>query len=391
MDRIEKEARPGWQAKLEEVGLIYHSNGEEPESGSDGGLWWWEGAHWRLTSAEVDALDDATAELHARCLDVVEHVVNVEPALLRDAFGMPDWFAEYVRTSWNRRDPYLMGRMDLAFDDRSGAIKLIEYNADTPTLAIETGVAQWFWLLDTHPSADQFNSLHEKLLARFRAIAPLMGGAPLHFAAFQESQEEWAHATYFRDLAQQAGIPTVGIDIPQLGWDGSAFVDEGTTRVRFLHKLYPWEWARTDEFGPHFAKDSCGVLEPAWKAVLSDKALLPLLWKLFPGHPNLLEAHMGRAPRGAAGEWVEKPCLGREGSNVRILRDGRSIEESDGPYGADGVRFVTQKRAVLPQRDGWNAVIGSWVVGEESAGIVFRESRDTIVRDRSRVVPHVFF
>ena len=391
MERIEQAPRADWQSKLEEVGVIYHSNGAEPSSGSDGGLWWWEGSHWKLTTEEVDSLDDATVELHARCLDAVDYAVNKDPVLLREAFGMPDWFAEYVERSWKRRDPYLMGRMDLAFDDRAGDIKLIEYNADTPTLAIETAVAQWFWLLDTHPSADQFNSLHEKLLERFKGIAPLLGGAPLHFTAFKDSQEEWAHSIYFRDLAQQAGIRTIGIDIPMVGWNGLHFVDEGDAPVRFLHKLYPWEWAVTDAFGPHWPKDSCGVLEPAWKAILSNKALLPLLWKLFPGHPNLLESHMGRARAGAPGEWVEKPCLGREGANVTILRDGAPLEHTDGTYGGSEALFVTQKRAVLPQRDGWNAVIGSWVVGEEAAGIIFRESRETIVRDCSRVVPHVFF
>lgn len=102
-------------------------------------------------------------------------------------------------------------------------MKLLEYNADTPTLAIETAIAQWVWLQDTHPGADQFNSLHEKLLARFAQLAPLMNGAALHFAAFAESAEEWAHSTYYRDLAQQAGLQAIGIDLGRGRLERAAF------------------------------------------------------------------------------------------------------------------------------------------------------------------------
>jgi len=388
MQRFETPPRPGWQAKLEEVGLTYHSDGQEPQPGTDGGLWWHEGSHWRLTSEEVDLLDDATVELHARCLDAVDFLVNREPAQLQELFGLPEWMANYLRRSWRRGDPTLMGRFDLAFDDRAGVVKMLEYNADTPTLAIETAVAQWFWLQDTHPEADQFNSLHEKLLAAFRELAPRVMDTPIHFAAFEDSAEEWAHATYYRDLAEQAGINTVQIDIHRIGWNGVQFVDEANQRIHFLHKLYPWEWVERDAFGPNLAADSCGVLEPPWKAVLSDKMIMAVLWRLFPGHPNLLETVPGRVA--LAGAHVQKPCLGREGANIAMLQGGITLAATDGPYGGDAARFVTQAMAVLPERDGWKALIGSWIVGVEAAGIIIRESRQAILRDTSRVVPHYF-
>ena len=389
MQRIESAARPDWQAKLAGIGLTYHSGGQEPSTGADGGLWWHEGSHWRFTATEVDALDDATVELHARCLDAVDHLVTREPGLLREAFHLPDWFADYVTRSWQRRDPGLMGRMDLAFDDATGAIKLLEYNADTPTLAIETAIAQWVWLQETHPGADQFNSLHEKLLARFSELAPLMAGHALHFAAFEESAEEWAHATYYRDLAGQVSIDARAIDLNRIGWQRPHFQDEAGERMHFLHKLYPWEWMIRDHFGPYLAEDSCGVLEPPWKALLSDKAILSVLWRLFPGHPNLLETVPGRAVI-AGGDCVQKPCLGREGANIAMLRAGQPIAVTDGPYGDTQARFVTQAMAALTESDGWKALVGSWVVGDAAAGVIIRESQAAILRDTSRVVPHWF-
>ncbi len=388
MERRRASPRRDWQKRLEAIGLDYHSAGQPPETGVHGGLWWHEEAYWALTTAEVDLLDDATAELHARCLDAVDHVVNRAENLLAEAFHLPPWFADYVQRSWRRGDPSLMGRFDLAFDDQSGRVAMLEYNADTPTLAIETAVAQWHWLQDTHPDADQFNSLHEKLLDRLGVIAPMTQGRPIHFAAFADSAEEWAHATYFRDLAQQAGIATLPIDIHAIGWDGAQFLDEAGARIHFLHKLYPWEWARTDAFGPHLAQDTCGVLEPPWKALLSDKAILAVLWSLFPGHPHLLQTQPGRVT--LAGPHVQKPCLGREGANVTIFGDGAVVAQTPGPYAEAGARFVTQAAARLPERDGWKALVGSWVVGDRPAGIILRESEAAILRDNSRVVPHLF-
>lgn len=387
MIRRELAPRAGWQARVERAGLAYHSDGKPPAEG--GGLYWHEGACWELSSAEIDLLDDATADLHQRCLEAVDHVVNREPTLLREAFALSDWFADALSQSWRRGDPALMGRMDLAFDDMAGTVSLLEYNADTPTLAIETAVAQWYWLQDTAPDADQFNSLHEKLLARFAWLKGLMGGSGLHFAAYAGAAEEWLHATYFRDLAEQAGIPTRQLDLGEVGWDGTQFHDTEGGLIRFLHKLYPWEWAVSDDFGRALAGDAAGVLEPPWKALLSDKAILPVLHRLFPSHPHILPAQMGRHG-GAPGAWVEKPCLGREGANVAIRRDGQVLEESGGAYAGEAARWITQATARLPAKDGWNAVIGSWVVGEETAGIIFREARELIMRDGSRVVPHLF-
>jgi len=392
MQRREITPRADWMARIEAAGLAYHSGGEAPKAGEGsggGGLWWHEGACWELTSQGVDLLDDATAELHARCLDAVDHLVNQAPEWLTEWFGLPPWFAEAARLSFRRGDPALMGRMDLAFDDEAGRVHLLEYNADTPTLAIETAVAQWFWLQDVEPGADQFNSLHEKLLARFGALKAKMGGAGMHFAAYEDVPEEWLHSTYFRDLAEQAGIPTRGLALESIGWDGAKLRDEQGDAIRFLHKLYPWEWAIRDAFGPALAGDVAGVIEPPWKALLSDKAILAVLHRLFPKHPHLLPCFMGRRG-GMPGGWVEKPCLGREGQNVRLLRDGAALEETSGVYAEGEARFVTQALAKLPSRDGWNAVIGSWVVGEETAGIIFREAREKIMRDGSRVVPHLF-
>ena len=120
--------------------------------------------------------------------------------------------------------------------------------------------------------------------------------------------------------------------------------------------------------------------------MLSHKAILPLLWRLNPGHPNLLEAHNGPAP--ANGDWVEKPALGREGANIRFLNDGQIAASTAGSYG--GAAMISQRRAPMLTQDSWTVVLGSWIAHDRACGIVFRESRDLIVRENSRVLPHLF-
>ncbi len=100
--------------------------------------------------------------------------------------GIPVQFEELVAASWREREPSLYGRFDLAFTGDTP--KLLEYNADTPTSLLEAAVVQWYWLKDTHPKDDQFNSLHERLIDRWREISP--AGEFIHFACDTDSYED---------------------------------------------------------------------------------------------------------------------------------------------------------------------------------------------------------
>jgi glutathionylspermidine synthase len=125
------------------------------------------------------------------------------------------------------------------------------------------------------------------------------------------------------------------------------------------------------------------LVEPLWKLLLSTKSLLPLLWELFPGHPNLLRAE--RTPWGDT--FVRKPLRSREGANVDVVRHGTTIAASGGRYGAEG--FIYQELCPLPVHAGRHAVIGSWVVGDTACGIGIREDAGPVTTDRSCFVPHL--
>jgi glutathionylspermidine synthase len=374
MERLSTKPRDDWRERVESVGMTYHTIDDE--------LYWDESACYRFTRSEIDALDLATAELQSLCIEAVDEVIR------RDLFArlcIPDRFVDTIVRSWEMDEPTLYGRFDLAWNG-SGPPKLLEYNADTPTSLLEASVVQWFWLQDTHPSADQFNSIHEKLIAFWKEW-PYLQRDPLHFACAAGSVEDLGNVEYLRDTAVQGGFATQRLFMEEIGWnhDLGQFVGLDNEPIWMLFKLYPWEWMVAEEFGQYLADCGMRIIEPAWKMVLSTKGILPILWQLFEGHPNLLEATFEDRP--LQGDYVRKPLFSREGENVEICRGGGCLK-TEGSYGQEG--YVFQRYAPLPSFDGNYPVIGSWVIGGEPAGIGIREDRTEITTNGSRFIPHYF-
>jgi glutathionylspermidine synthase len=161
-------------------------------------------------------------------------------------------------------------------------------------------------------------------------------------------------------------------------------VDRQERPLRTAFKLYPWEWLFREQFAPHLLESRVRWLEPPWKVLLSNKAILALLWELFPECPYLLPTYF--QPR--TDNYVRKPCQGREGSNVLYMLHGQQVTQTDGPYGAGPVVYQDVKR--LPEFDGNFPVIGSWLVNGYACGLGIREDRGPITTNASRFVPHLF-
>lgn len=357
--------RKHWQATLESQGFTFHT--------IDGQPYWREDACYVFNADEIDELESATNELHALCLEAVDRIV-------RDgryaALGLDARAAALVERSWWDREPALYGRMDLVYDG-SAPPRLLEYNADTPTALFEASVAQWYWLRDVAPQADQFNAIHEALVERWRSLP---SSSHVHFAACYDSTEDALTTDYLVDTCLQAGHRATALDIEQVGWSGRDFIDMDNVPIDRLFKLYPWEWMLAEPFAMHLPESRTRWIEPAWKMLLSNKAILPLLWEFFPNHPHLLPASRRRDLPGTV---VRKPCWGREGAGVVVLSPGDAE-----PAGHEPV--VYQAFSPLPSYGGRHALVGSWVVGNAAVGIGMREDAGLITRNTSCFVPHRF-
>ncbi|MCB1641580.1 MAG: glutathionylspermidine synthase family protein [Xanthomonadales bacterium] len=374
MRRQARVERPDWRRHCEELGFDFHT--------IDGARYWDESAAYAFSLAQIEIVEAAAETLNQLCLELVDDLVGRQDF---SAFRLSAAAAELITRSWRRGDRSLYGRFDLSWDGSARPPKLLEFNADTPTGLLEASVVQWFWLQDCRCGEDQFNSLHEQLIARWQQC--LIPGTQVHFAALAGHPEDSGTTRYLMDTALQAGLRAVLIDIESIGHadDGRGFVDLNGQAITHLFKLYPWEWLWQDDFAEYLADAQTVYFEPPWKLLLSSKALLPLLWQRYPDHPNLLAASfaddLGRPA-------VRKPIYSREGANVCLLSAQGDAIETAGPYGEEG--WIYQAPAPLPCLDGHYPVIGAWIVGEQAAGIGIREDRSPITQNSSRFVPHYF-
>ena len=293
MQRIPLTPRDNWQQKVESVGLTFHTP-DVPEMDRP---YWDESAAYQFTAAEIDTLEAAGNKLQEMCLAAAQHIIDEKRYAELD---IPAFAIEAIEWAWNNEPPALYGRFDVAWAGaQSGsAPKLLEYNADTPTSLLEAAVIQWYWLKDMPQSVvsykpDQFNSIHEKLIAKWKDIDPYLS-KPIYFAAL-DNPEDQLTITYLRDTAQQANLETLQLFLQEIGWndDQQAFLDPDEHPMFSIFKLYPWEAMLQEEFGPHAIETYTAIrwIEPIWKMLLSNKGILPILWQLYPNHELLLEAH----------------------------------------------------------------------------------------------------
>lgn len=376
MRRLTIDPRPNWQKRVEEYGLYYHTLRGEP--------YWDESACYQFTNYEVDRIEEATNALHQMCMELVQEVIDNR---MFGLFLISKEYEEYVIRSWENDDLSVYGRFDLAYDG-VGPPKLLEYNADTPSALVEAAVAQWVWLKDVDERGDQFNSIHERLIDAWKEVLRRDPG-PIHFAAMTkdvETPEDYITAEYMRDTAMQAGAKTAFIPVHEIGWDSirRCFVDHTGFPIHRCFKLYPWEWMRDEQFGPHVRTARTQWVEPPWKMILSCKSILPLLYERHPDSPFLLPASFDALP---SGSYVRKPILAREGANIEVVIDGRTAMSTDGPY--VGGPYVYQAIATqLKPHDGRYPVLGSWIVNGEACGMGIREDDSLVTRNTSRFVPH---
>ncbi len=404
MQKIHLPERPHWRDHAKEVGFTF--------ADMYGAPYWDESSVYAFTLDQIENdLEDPATELHAMCREAVAEIIASERLMAQ--LAIPENRRDLVADSWKRGDPEIYGRFDFAYDGK-GPAKLLEYNADTPTSLYESAAFQWQWLEDQLAAGvlpegtDQFNGIHEALVARFGEV--FEADSDLHFTAVADNPEDYGTVEAMGWAAREAGLGAHYCDLDKIALsDDGQFLDDEDRRIAVLFKLYPWEDLFLDDYADHIDGSGCLFLEPAWKALLSNKGLLPVLWQMFEGHPNLLPAFFdaeiaealagtgapsagvaesfARAEADLAAGHVRKPILSREGASVSIVKAGKIIEAAQNTEYSEHPRIV-QAYAPLPQFDGFRPVVGAWIVGQACVGIGIREDRSRITQDLSRFKPH---
>lgn len=403
MDKIDLPERPDWRDEAEKLGFTFADMGGEP--------YWDETSAYRFTLRQIEEdIEDPSTELHGMCREAVALAAGDEEWLTRLDIPRQHW--DLIAQSWSHGEPELYGRLDLAYDG-NGPAKLLEYNADTPTSLYESASFQWLWFEQQQAAGvlgsatDQFNGIHEALVDRWGQICP--PGENVHFAADPDNPEDYATVETMAWAAREAGLGAHFTALAQIGLtDEGQLADDQSRVIGTLFKLYPWEDMLRDEFAANLQSSQTRYIEPPWKALLSNKGILPLLWQMFPGHPNLLPAFFltdvqdaltGGTPAPAAAEAFEaardqltlghviKPIFSREGAGVIITENGHETQRAPDD-GYSHHPMIVQALAPLPDFGGFYPVLGAWIVGGTCAGLGLREDRSRITHNLSRFKPH---
>lgn len=377
MKRYTATPRKDWREKTQSQGLTYNKL-------PDGSDYWNESAYYALSKHDVQVLETTTERLQNMCLAAGQYIID---NTRWSDFGIRGDVAPLIVKTWVQEPPAIYGRMDLAYNGDEPP-KLLEYNADTPTALVEASVIQWYWLQDCFRKSDQFNSLHEKLVAKWRDLKRYVK-EPVFFTHC-DLEEDAMTVCYLRQTAEEAGIKTLGMLMSQLGYDQNkhSFVGLKGESAGTIFKLYPWEMMVQETFWRYVMEQypEPQWIEPIWKMMFSNKALLAVLWEMYPNHDNLLPAYLD-GPRDMV-DFVRKPKLGREGANISVYSNGTTESETTGPYADSG--WVYQAKAKGTRIGNKYAVIGSWEIADQgAAGVGIRESDNVIVNNTSTFVPHL--
>lgn len=389
--------RSDFQAKLENIGFDYW-NLQGPANKD----YWQEGVVYVLSEHEVDAIQQATQDLHEMSMEMVSKIVTSGD--YPEYFKLSNLDKLLIEKSWNEDQYSLYGRFDLALD-HANIPKMLEYNGDTPVSILECSVAQWDYIssLATLPNGMkipealkiQYNLIDETLIELWKDL--YTPSDLVHFASSGGFRhEDFGNLCYLMDTAYRAGIQVKQIHMQDIGWDGSKFLDLENKEIKDIFKLYPWEWMTQEDFGRNIQWSNTRWMEPAWKMLLSNKAMLIKLWEMFPNHPNLLPSfHETNKPTRA--KWAKKAIHGREGSNIyqSLFADGEHLSTHLAP-GAHEIEeynqwgYMYQYWMDITKHNGMTPIIGSWVIGSKACGMSIREDQNVVTGHDAQFASHIF-
>jgi len=348
----------------------------------------------------AQACAQAARTLHRMALRATAAVLGRDDLLAR--FGIDAALWPRLRRSWATEPHTIGGRFDLGTDGH--ALKLFEYNADSAAALLECAVqTKWAAAAGLGGVGRSAGTRVEPLLVRAFREAGATGR--VHLLVDDDPEERYT-AWFAARCARRAGLtPRLCVGLADLSWRGGRVVDGDGVPVTTVWKTWAWEtvfgdhaavrqtrgatWRPTDGERPRLSdvllSDDVRVFEPLWKAIPSNKAILPVLWELFPGHPLLLRAEWAPSAALCASGYARKPIVGRCGENIALCDGaGGTLDASAGRF-ADR-DCVCQELFPLPAHDGYYPLLGVWVLGGMYGGIVVREDPTRITTSDSPIV-----
>ncbi|MDD3835933.1 MAG: glutathionylspermidine synthase family protein [Sulfurimonas sp.] len=378
-------------ATLEELGFTWHTDSDATKYINNELV--------VITQAEAEAFYEAGNEIYEMFVAAAEHVIENN---LFFELGIPFNLVEMIKKSWESDVHWhIYGRFDLAGGLDGKPIKLIEFNADTPTSLFETALLQWALLKENSMNEDsQFNNVYDAIKENFKRLITLnddtelfderYDGWKILFSSVEGNDEEEATTRLLQQMATDAGFNTGFEYLHNVRFDEEGIFDGDENQYEYWFKLYPWEDIGSGE--PELAttlnsimqNQQAIILNPAYTLLFQSKGIMKIMYDLFADSPYLLQTSF--EPLDAI-KQVEKTVFGREGANTKIIdASGKTLEQTDGEYG--NYKKIYQEYVEFnADKDGAKYQAGLFFA-YESCGLSFRKGSE-IMDNMSKFVGHV--
>lgn len=352
-----------------------------------------------ITDDEAEKFYEAANELYDMYVAAAEYVIDND---LFHELGIPFNLVDIIKASWeNDVHWHIYGRFDLAGGVDGKPIKLIEFNADTPTSLFETAIIQWAMLkFNNINEAKQFNNLYEALVENFKRLITLeedtskfdeyYEGWKILFSSIAGNNEDENTTRLLEAAARDAGFECGFAFVDEVGFDDDEGIFWNEKNWEYWFKLIPWEMIAIDESDLALIikniinNQKAIILNPAYTLLFQSKGIMKILWDLYPNHPLLLQSSF-EPLKGK--KQVKKPFLAREGANVSIINSDGNIEaQNGGEY--DNGKFLYQEFAEFTKDSNGDSYQAGVFFAFEGCALGFRKGKD-IIDNYSKFVGHI--
>jgi glutathionylspermidine synthase len=332
-----KKIKPLKEEFLDSIGFHWHTDNDNSPYVSD--------ALVVISQDEAEAYYEAVNELYDMFSEAAQYVIDNN---LFHELNIPFNLVDMIKKSWdNDVNWHLYGRFDLAGGVDGKPIKLIEFNADTPTSLFESAIVQWAMLkANGMDEESQFNNIYEALKENFKRLVVLGGdtedfskyyeGWKILFSCVRGSIEDENTTKLLQNAASEAGFHTDFAYVDEVGFSEGEGVFKGEENFEYWFKLIPWEEIALQEgdlaliLRDIMENQKAIILNPAYTLIFQSKAFMKILWDLYPDHPLLLETSFEPLE---GKKYVQKRAFGREGANTVIYdKNANVIAKEEGIY-----------------------------------------------------------
>ncbi|QQF53019.1 glutathionylspermidine synthase family protein [Campylobacter fetus] len=352
-----------------------------------------------VSQDECEAYYKAANELYDMYITAAQYVIDNN---LFHELGIPFNLIDTIKHSWeNDVHWHLYGRFDLAGGLDGKQIKLIEFNADTPTSLFETAIVQWAMLkFNGMDEEAQFNDLYDSLVENFRRLITLeedtskfdeyYEGWGILFSSIANNIEDENTTRLLQSAAIDAGFKTEFAFVNQVDFSDENGISYNGENYEYWFKLIPWENIAVEEgelaliLKNIIENQKAIILNPAYTLLFQSKGIMKILWDLYPNHPLLLESSF-EPLKGK--KQVKKPFLAREGANISIINENGETElETDGEY--ENGKFLYQEFADFNKDSKENSYQAGIFFAFEGSALGFRKG-GLVLDNYSKFVGHV--